>query len=155
MIQFSSIAPPARPGRPAGVPVDGLEPAGREPRSSGTLAPARASRAACTPAAAASPTWSDLPSEPKAARSPPARSRARAAAERCIRLEAEQPAAATAAPTAPHTAVGCQPRSYSVGVRGGGERAHRLEAGREGVEHLPVAAELGRRAPGRPGRSAR
>ena len=71
-------------------------------------------RAACTPAAAASPTWSDLPSEPNAARSPPAWSNARRSAAP-VRSSSSPSSRAVvcAAPAAPHTAVGCQPPSYS------------------------------------------
>jgi hypothetical protein len=54
-----------------------------------------------------------LPSEPNAARNPEARSSAIATASDSG--ASSSVAAATAAPTPPHTAVGCQPLSYSAG----------------------------------------
>jgi hypothetical protein len=57
-----------------------------------------------------------LPSEPNALREPPARNSATATAvSRCSALSPRRRAAATAAPIGPHTAVGCQPRSYRDG----------------------------------------
>ena len=76
------------------------------------VTPDAAMRAAWTPAAAAIPTCSDLPSDPNAARSPPAWSSAsRSAAPVRSSSSSSSRAAACAAPAAPHTAVGCQPPS--------------------------------------------
>ena len=62
-------------------------------------------------AAADIPTWSALPSDPNAAWSPPARSSASPTADssRSPSRPSSRPAA-TAAPTTPHTEVGCHPR---------------------------------------------
>src|SRR5207248_5303607 len=112
--QFSSIAlPPAGSTPTQRAPYADSNPATtREP----AVAPAAASRAALTPAAAAMPTWSDLPCDPKAARSPAAlKTASRAAPSRAGPGSPSSRPAATAAPTAPQTAVGCQPRSYSAG----------------------------------------
>ena len=86
-----------RAWRRASPPPSATPKASRSRRAPGDragvdAAPAAASRAAWTPAAAASPTCSALPSEPNAARSPPARSSASAErGARALAVEAEQP----------------------------------------------------------------
>ena len=101
---------------------------------------AAAIRAACTPAAAAIPTCSDLPSDPKAARSPPACSSASRSAA---------PARSSSSPSSRAAAWRRRPRrrtprsGASRPRRAGAtrlSRAHRLEAGRVGVERVADAA---------------
>ena len=90
LIQFSSIARTAGSGSAWAPPTACANPSAAA--SSGTRAPASARRAARTPAADASPTWSDLPSVPNAARIPAAPSRAMATAEPfCSGVEPHEP----------------------------------------------------------------
>ena len=112
LIQFSSIA--ACPSSSMRSPNAAAKPSGASITLGEMTAPPIARCAACTPAAAAIPTCSDLPSDPNAARRPPACSSAsRIAVTPVSSSGPSSRTAVTAAPAAPQTAVGCHPPSYS------------------------------------------